>query len=227
MTGQRSWLLMRADYRKRDDECTSRARRRRIVPHDRLASVDDWVIRALQRWPNVPALFGWLQFDRRGRWLIRGEQITHARIVEVINRNYACDDRGRWYFQNGPQRGYMTIEYAPLLLRATPAGGLVTHTGLDVQHPSLACLDEEGALTLQTEHGPGEIASADLDWALGRLSDAGRAIDEDRLAGMLALPSGSPTSLTLTYESDSLPIQRVDAAELPARLGFVREPAPE
>jgi hypothetical protein len=188
--------------------------------------VDEWVLRALERWPNVPALFGWLRLDRRGRWLIRGEQIIHPRIAQVIGRNYACDEAGRWYFQNGPQRGYMSLEYAPFVLRSTPDGALVTHTDLAVEHPSLACLDQEGALTLMTEHGPGELASADLDWALERLTEGGIAIDERRLAEVLALPSGTPTTLTLQFPAGRIPLERVDDVALPARLGFVREPQP-
>ena len=145
----------------------------------------------------MPALFGWLRLDRRGRWLIRDEVITHPRIVEVINRNYAGDEHGRWFFQNGPQRGYMALDYAPFLLRSTPQGGLETHTGLIVERPSLACLDEEGALTLQTEHGPGEIASADLGWALERMQQNGQAIDDERLAAAMALPSGDHSLISL------------------------------
>ena len=117
----------------------------------------------MKRWPNVPALFGWLGLDRRGRWLIQGETISHPRIIEVINRNYAADEHGRWYFQNGPQRGYMQLESAPLVLFVAENGeGLVTHTGRDVEQVHAAYLDEEGAVVLVTEHGPAEVAGTDL-----------------------------------------------------------------
>src|SRR5262245_55155172 len=46
--------------------------------------MEDWVHRALKRWPNVPALYGWLRLDRRGRWLIQGETIGRTQIVDVI-----------------------------------------------------------------------------------------------------------------------------------------------
>src|SRR3546814_4722559 len=75
-----------------------------------ISGVEDWVQRALARWPNVPALYGWLRLDRRGRWLIRDEPISRPQIIDTINRNYAADARGCWYFQNGPQRGYMRSE---------------------------------------------------------------------------------------------------------------------
>ena len=150
--------------------------------------MDDWVLKAMQRWPNVPALFGWLGLDRRGRWLIKGEAITHPRIVETINRNYGVDEHGRWYFQNGPQRGYFELAYAPFVLRRD-ADGFVTHNELHVERATQAILDETGTLSLSTEHGLGEIYGGDLDWVLERLSLHGQiAIDlitqRDDLAGL-------------------------------------------
>lgn len=189
--------------------------------------MDEWVLRALKRWPNVPALFGWLALDRRGRWLIRGEPILHPRIIGTINRNYACDAHGRWFFQNGPQRGYMRLESAPFVLRADErASGLVTHTQLPVNAPTAAYLDEEGALVIATEHGPGELLGADLDWALRRIRRAGRPATEDELADALAAPSGELTTLSFEICGKTLPLARLDFADAPGRLKYVRDPAP-
>lgn len=185
--------------------------------------MDDWVLRALQRWPNVPALFGWLGLDRRGRWLVQGGTISHPRIIETINRNYAADEHGRWYFQNGPQRGYMQLESTPwILLVAEDQAHLVTHTGQPVEQVTSAHLDERGSLVLLTEHGPGELIGADLSWALERMSP----IDDDTLATALALPSGSTTDITLSIGSSAVPLQRLDFAEAPSVFGFERQPTP-
>ncbi|HET8728586.1 MAG TPA: DUF2946 family protein, partial [Alphaproteobacteria bacterium] len=32
--------------------------------------MDESVLRAMTKWPNVPAVYGWLQLDQRGNWLI-------------------------------------------------------------------------------------------------------------------------------------------------------------
>lgn len=188
--------------------------------------MEDWVRRALAKWPNVPALYGWLRLDRRGRWLIRGEVITRPQIIDTINRNYEADARGCWFFQNGPQRGYVALDYAPLVLRGDGAV-LATHTGCAVERPSAAWLDEDGALLLSTEHGPGVLDDHCLDWALERLSSDGRSVDEDALAAALALPSGARTALRLRLGAAELPLLRLDAAAAPQHLGFVREPQPE
>lgn len=185
--------------------------------------MDEWVRNALKRWPNVPALFGWLGLDRRGRWLIQGETISHPRIVEAINRNYSADEHGRWYFQNGPQRGYMQLASTPLILFVSEDGErLVTHTGLLVEQLRAAYVDEEGALTLVTEHGPGEMRGTDLQWALDRLSIDGNPVDEESLASALELPSQSDTGIALA----GLPLHRLDFAAAPSALSFDRNPIP-
>jgi len=189
--------------------------------------MDDWVLRALQRWPNVPALFGWLGLDRRGRWLVQGGTITHPRIVETINRNYAADTHGRWYFQNGPQRGYMQLHSTPwILFVAEDQTSLVTHTGLPVERVTKAFLDEEGSLLLLTEHGPGELIGSDLSWALESMTTKQHSIDEQTLAAALDLPSGSITDITLSLASPAVPVQRLNFADAPSTLGFERMPAP-
>lgn len=189
--------------------------------------MDEWVVNALQRWPNVPALFGWLSLDRRGRWLVQGEAISHPRIIAVINRNYAADEHGRWYFQNGPQRGYMQLESTPLILSVGEDDKhLVTHTARAVELVQAAYLDEEGALALVTEHGPAEVAGRELQWALDRLSVDGKPVDDESLASALATPSGSDTGITMQIGSSRLPLRRLDFSQAPSVLGFDRTPAP-
>lgn len=187
--------------------------------------MDSWVLDAMKRWPNVPALFGWLALDHRGRWLIQGEPISHPRIVETINRNYGVDEHGRWYFQNGPQRGYIELEYAPYVLRREQ-DGFVTHNGLRVERPTQAILDEVGTLSLSTEHGLGEIYGGDLDWVLERLSIDDESIDEEQIAELLDLRSQSETDAVLALGHDRLPVIRIDSSHLPEVFGFVRKPAP-
>ena len=195
----------------------------RITNH---ALMDSWVEKAMARWPNVPALFGWLGLDRRGRWLIKGEPITHPRIVETINRNYGVDQHGRWYFQNGPQRGYIALSYAPFVLRREDEHTFATHTGLRVESVSRAFVDEEGTLALLTEHGLGEVQGSDLEWLLGRLTLHGAALSENDIEALLAIPSGERSEAHLELQSARLPLERLDAADAPTVLGFCREPQP-
>ena len=189
--------------------------------------MEDWVTRALKRWPNVPALYGWLKLDRRGRWLIKGETIGRPQIVDVINRNYGVDERGCWYFQNGPQRGYMELERAPFILHAADSPtGLRTHTQLSVTNVGEAFLDEDGGMYLQTEHGPGALLDADLDWALARMFFRTAPLNEAQVTTAISLPSGTRTELALRMDGGDLAIHRLDKATAPERLGFVLDPKP-
>jgi hypothetical protein len=188
--------------------------------------MEEWVYRALQKWPNVPALFGWLGLDRRGRWTIRGEIIGRPQIIDTINPNYAADALGRWFFQNGPQRGYVMLESAPLVLRTDGGRRLLTHTGLAVDEAAAGWLDEHGALWLRTAHGPAVLEGEGLHWVLEQLRGDRTPVDEDQLTTALALPSGSPTRLSLRLGNSTLPLGRLDFAAAPQALGFVREPQP-
>lgn len=187
--------------------------------------MDQRVREAMAKWPNVPALFGWLRLDRRGRWLLRGEPIARRQITDFIARNYEADPHGRWFFQNGPQRVYVALDYAPLILRAQPDGTLLSHCDQPVRQPAAAYLDEDGSLLLESEHGPALLDDADLEWALARLVGPDHApVDEAALATALAQPSGARTALSLQLDSHLLAVDRLDAAAAPARLAYQREP---
>lgn len=188
--------------------------------------MEAWVRRALEKWPDVPALFGWLGLDRRGRWRIRGELISRPQIIDTLSPNYAADGHGRWFFQNGPQRGYVTLESAPLVLRTDGADRLLTHTGQVIQRPRAAYLDQHGALWLDSEHGPAVLEGEDLQWALARLYADDAPIEEDDLAAALALSSGAASALRLAFADCTLPVARLDTQDAPGQLGFVRDPQP-
>ena len=188
--------------------------------------MEDWVHRALARWPDVPALYGWLALDRRGRWRIKGETISRPQIIDTLNSNYAADEHGRWYFQNGPQRGYVALARAPLLLRAEDDGSLWTHRGEAVTQVSAAYLDEHGGLWFATAQGPAALHEQDLGWALDHLRLGSKPMPETALTAALALPSGSVTALILHLGTQRLPVTRLDTVEAPAKLGFVADPKP-
>ena len=189
--------------------------------------MDEWVKRALAKWPDVPALYGWLRLTRRGHWLIKDESISNPKIIRVINRNYAADDQGRWYFQNGPQRGYIALDYAPFVLRSQADGSLATHNELGVTSATAAHMDEEGSFVLVTEHGPGLISDHDLDWVLSRLRLGDVPVSEQALEDALALDSGVQTELHLHAFDSVVPVLRYDSSALEQRLGFCRNPEPE
>jgi hypothetical protein len=189
--------------------------------------VDEAVLRAIAKWPDVPAAYGWLSLDRRGNWFVKGERITSPAIVDFIGRNYACDDAGRWFFQNGPQRVFVTLAYTPYVLRTEPGGTalqLRTHTGQTVAAIAGACLDEDGALLLQCAGSIGLLHDRDLEAILPHLRDTGGANLDD--ASVEAWLSGDTLDVRLHVGDVALAVGRIDRAAVPSRFRFNPAPGP-
>jgi len=123
--------------------------------------MDEIVVRSLAKWPNVPAVYGWLDLDRRGNWLIKGERIGNLALREFIARNYAADARGCWFFQNGPQRVFVRLAYTPLVLHYE-GEGLFDHCGRAVEALE-TLLDDEGSVLIRCGHGIGLLDDRDLE----------------------------------------------------------------
>ena len=136
--------------------------------------MDEIVVRSMAKWPDVPDVFGWLSLDRRGNWLLKEERIGNQALRDFIARNYAADAQGRWYFQNGPQRVYVSLAYTPLVVHHE-GEPVFDHCGR--LFPSeRAYVDEEGSVLLE---GAGRIALLD-DRDLERYADEGRALEAIR-----------------------------------------------
>ncbi len=156
--------------------------------------MDPSVIRAMTRWPNVPAVYGWLSLDRRGRWCLQGEPVIHRGAIEFMNRNYACTDSGRWYFQHGPQRVFVDLDYTPWNYTLDGSRNLVDPGGNPVSDLSGAWLDEEGNLLLLSERGIGLMCDRDLQPMCDDFHFADGALcDEESIARLV---EGGVTSQT-------------------------------
>jgi hypothetical protein len=193
--------------------------------------MDEIVLRAIAKWPNVPSVYNWLSLDRRGNWLVKGERIGNSAVVEFIGRNYAHDAQGRWYFQNGPQRVFVTLAYTPFVYRLTPepegALSIHSHTGQRAQAPDAAWIDERGDLLLETELGIGLLVDRDLALALDRLKTPSGAAADDEMLERMADPSGpAEMDLRLPLGKHTLSVARIRSCEVPARFGFVPNPQP-
>lgn len=148
--------------------------------------MDDIVRQAMAKWPNVPDCYGWLGLDARGQWYMRddrvqaqgpfpqskGSLLRHDKLLEFIHRNYECDARGQWYFQNGPQRVYVELEATPFIWRVDAGCGLTSHTGRPAQFRA-AYLDESGRLYVDSDIGFGLVHSMDV-------GEAAKAVEDGR-----------------------------------------------
>jgi hypothetical protein len=194
--------------------------------------MDDIVKQAIAKWPNVPHCYGWLALDARGGWRMRdeaaqqakapGDRLTNAALVGFINRNYAHDERGCWYFQNGPQRVYIELEATPFIARTDPAQGLLLQTGQALPTIERAFLTENGEAVVQSGEVVAQLDDRDVEQWLGAMEADGVPASDDVLMRWLA---GWTGELTVRYQGQKLPVERITSAELPQRFGFVRTPA--
>jgi hypothetical protein len=191
--------------------------------------MDDIVLRGMAKWPNVPAVFGWLSLDRRGHWLLKGDRVANPGIAAFFGRNYSHDEQGRWFFQNGPQRVYVTLDYTPHVYRLTSAPSmplrLTSHSGATVLTTHGAYVDETGQLLLNTDLGIGLIHDADLESLVPRFILEGKQAGETALdAALDALQAGNGVALELDLDTARVSVQPVRSADVPARFRFVARP---
>jgi hypothetical protein len=192
--------------------------------------MDDRVLRGMAKWPDVPAVYGWLALDRRGNWLLKGEPIGNKDIAAYIGRNYERDGGGRWFFQNGPQRVFVELQYTPFVYRVMngqSAIALEAHTGQRATAISGAWIDHEGAMLVETEHGIGLVDDRDLDTMFNALADAnGAALPEDALDEIVqALEKGEDAPLWLKLGESNVKVRPIHGSDLAGRFGFEPNPA--
>ena len=195
--------------------------------------MDETVLRAMTKWPNVPAVYGWLALDRRGNWLIQRETIGNAALNAFISRNYLHDGAGCWYFQNGPQQVFVDLDYTPFVYRVTndlnAPLALATHLGDAVNTLHGAWIDEHGALLIHTDRGIGLLHDQYLDpLLLASIIDAnGNVIEEavfDELVEVIEHQQAIP--LWLKFRDSNVRLEPIQSADVPKRFGYNPHPAP-
>ncbi|HJV83971.1 MAG TPA: DUF2946 family protein [Noviherbaspirillum sp.] len=197
--------------------------------------LDDIVKQAMAKWPNVPHCYGWLALDRRGNWRMRderaqalrlpGDRITNAALLGFINRNYTHDEQGRWYFQNGPQRVYVTLEVAPYIAHTDPAEGFVLHTREPLRQIEAAWMTEAGHLLLQGGEKIAVVDDRDMAQCLQRLHLGGAIASDEQILAWLDKPQEG-TDLALDFQGTCIPVNHVASDAVASRFGFVLEPQP-
>jgi hypothetical protein len=198
--------------------------------------MDAAVKQAMEKWPNVPHCYGWLTLDARGAWRLRDEQaqadqrqgdrIEHVALLAFINRNYTCDARGCWYFQNGPQRVFVNLEATPFIAHTDGVGALVLHTGEILAALDSAWFTEEGQLLVQSGGKLALVDDRDLVDCLGWLRVDGCAVDAaDVLAWVQGDAAVLQRELSFVYGGQRIVVQRVGGEDFTVRFGFVRVPA--
>ena len=204
--------------------------------------MDEQVLRSLIKWPNVPDCFGWLALERRGQWLmvddfaqqnkLPGQVIQHNAFNELIRRNYASDSFGRFFFQNGPQRVFITLAATPWIVRIIPSDAgpqLITQCHTSIK-PDAALSDEHGNIYIL-----GSITQtickdlADQQFETRDHSSIALLHDHDLdLFSELASIAEQACSFggSWNWDGKQLPLDPILSEELSTKFGFIKQPMP-
>jgi len=203
--------------------------------------MDEQVIRSLIKWPNVPDCYGWLALDRRGQWRMRdeftqqnnlpGQVIKHQSLNEFISRNYARDTQGKYFFQNGPQRVFITLDATPWIVRMIPSDqGIQLLTQCQTQiEPTAALSDENGNIYIvgkitQTVYEASDRAQSKPETTEGIALLHDHDLD---LFSELATLKEEACSFGgyWIWHGKQLPLDPIHSAELANRFQFVAKPS--
>lgn len=199
--------------------------------------MDTSVQQAIEKWPNVPDVYGWLSLDERGRWHIHedgaattggvGSPITSPQILAFIARNYEVNQLGQWFFQNGPQRVFVRLDAAPYILRLSDTSdSLITHTAQPIQNIESWWLDDTGNLYAKTDKGAGRIDNRDLERVLESLHTGPQPTRLLDTIEMLLMSTPEPECLVWhSHYPRTVPLH-LHADALAEQLGFVMNPLP-
>jgi hypothetical protein len=202
--------------------------------------MDEQVLAAMKKWPNVPAAYGWLSLNARGLWRFHhhgdfvadpeGDTIENHQLIQFFNRNYETTDNGAWYIQNGPQKAFVNLPYAPFILFYDNAQQILsTHHGHVVNTVKHWYFSDDGRIFAQTDVGPAMLTDRD---APSFINDAKRLDGSDAVSRELNehdiedLVTGASFELCLSTAKVDLiaPCSYLESNKAEEILGFVKQP---
>ena len=193
--------------------------------------MDDIVKQAMAKWPNVPHCYGWLRLDARGVFRMcdevaqknasAGDPIRHASLLAFIYRNYASDEHGAWFFQNGPQRVYVDLETTPFIARTDTQENFVTQDGLALKNIHTVWLSDQGSLLFQNATQIAMLDDRDIAACLSqfRLNDV--VCSDAELLNWMHQPTDG---CGFMLGGDVLPVMFIESAVIAQQFGFQQKP---
>ena len=196
------------------------------------------------KWPNVPDCFGWLALDRRGQWRMRdeftqqnklpGQVIKHTTLNEFIARNYACDERGRYFFQNGPQRVFISLDATPWIVRFIPSeiSSKLINQCNQTMEPTAALSDEKGNIYIvgnvdQIIYNGIANESSQFTKSASQTIALLHDHDLDHFSELAKLREEACSfGGSWFWQDKQLPLDPIHSDELAARFNFVANPLP-
>ena len=193
--------------------------------------MDDIVKQAMAKWPNVPHCYGWLRLDARGVFRMcdevaqknaaAGDPIRHASLLAFIYRNYASDEHGAWFFQNGPQRVYVDLETTPFIARTDTQENFVTQDGLALKDIHTVWLSDQGSLLFQNATQIAMLDDRDIAACLSQFRLNGVVCSDAELLNWMRQPTDGCGFMVV---GDVLSVKFIESAAIAQQFGFQQKP---
>ena len=193
--------------------------------------MDDIVKQAMAKWPNVPHCYGWLRLDARGVFRMcdevaqknatAGDPIRHTSLLAFIYRNYASDEHGAWFFQNGPQRVYVDLETTPFIARTDTQENFVTQDGLALKNIHTVWLSDQGSLLFQNATQIAMLDDRDIAACLSQFRLNGVVCSDAELLNWMRQPIDG---CGFMVGGDVLPVKFIKSAAIAQQFGFQQKP---
>lgn len=193
--------------------------------------MDDIVKQAMAKWPNVPHCYGWLRLDARGVFRMcdevaqknatAGDPIRHASLLAFIYRNYASDEHGAWFFQNGPQRVYVDLETTPFIARTDTQENFVTQDGLALKDIHTVWLSDTGSLLFQNATQVAMLDDRDIAACLTQFRLNGVVCSDAELLDWMRQPT---EACGFMVGGDVLPVKFIESAAIAQQFRFQQKP---
>ncbi|MBC3872914.1 DUF2946 family protein [Undibacterium flavidum] len=170
--------------------------------------MDDIVLAAMTKWPDVPHCYGWLALDARGHWRMRderaqalnlaGDLIRNPTLQGFINRNYLCDNDGNWYFQNGPQKVYVDLAATPYIAQILPDNSWRLHTGQIMPPAERVWILDDGNIVCQADQFLCQLDDRDIALFLEALTENQLPLSEARLLKFMESSADDISKFTIS-----------------------------
>ncbi|MFA9273602.1 MAG: DUF2946 family protein [Candidatus Aquirickettsiella gammari] len=198
--------------------------------------MDDIVLAAMAKWPNVPHCYGWLALDARGHWRMRderaqalnlaGDLIRNPSLQGFINRNYLCDGNGNWHFQNGPQKVYVDLAATPYIAQILPDNSWRLHTGQIMPAAQRVWILDDGNIVCQADQFLCQLDDRDIALFLETLSENQLPLSEARLLEFMEVSPEAVSEFTISARiaDQEIRLEKSDLISLMREAAYCPQP---
>ena len=161
---------------------------------------------------------------------LAGSVIQHAALNDFISRNYAHDSLGRYFFQNGPQRVFITLDATPYITRIIPCESglqLLTQCGTEIK-PQGALSDEKGNIYITglleqslSDQIDGAVFTKTESLSVALLHDHDLDLFSDQSK---VIEDACSFRGSWQWQGNQLPIEPIHSTELANRFNFIKTP---